>query len=165
MSRTCSVTSQREKEGLHWGTIASMEVTPTAFAAHPSAHLLFTTHICTASRYFLLYGSYTMGDELNAAKEQLKQAPHQTVSKDAREIELQCKSCNRFIFHCCICGSFQEAKLFVSRLPSKLLCPGETREKGNHYSSAKRHVIDGTWTICIHCFSTQHDRSQMQQPD
>lgn len=60
-------------------------------------------------------------------------------------------------------GSFREANLFVSRLPSRLFSPGGMREKGNHYSSAKWHVIDGKLTICIHCFGTQHDRSQMQR--
>lgn len=67
MGRICSGTSQREKRGLHQGITVSVEVTPTAFAAHPSAHL-FTMHVYTASRYFLLYGSYTMEDELNVPK-------------------------------------------------------------------------------------------------
>lgn len=72
MGRIHSGTSQREKGGLHQGITASMEVTPTAFAAHPFAHLLSTMHVCTATWYFLLYGSYTVEDDLNAAKEQLK---------------------------------------------------------------------------------------------
>lgn len=72
MGRIHSGTSQREKGGLHQGITASMEVKPTAFAAHPSANLQFTMHAYTATWYFLLHGSYTMEDELNAAKDQLK---------------------------------------------------------------------------------------------
>lgn len=71
----------------------------------------------------------------------------------------------RFYFPPLHYGSFREANLFVSKLPSRLLSSRGMKGKGNHYGSAKWHIIDGTLTICIHCFGTQHDRSQMQQLD
>lgn len=55
MGRICSGTSQREKGGLHQGITVSMEVTPTALAAHPSAHLLFTMHCLTVLTLWKLH--------------------------------------------------------------------------------------------------------------
>lgn len=73
MGRIRSGISQREKGGLHRGIPTSMKATPAAFAPHPSVQRpLLTTHLRAAPRYFSLYRSYVLEDELDAAKEQLK---------------------------------------------------------------------------------------------
>lgn len=129
-----------------------MEV--TAFAAHPSARLLLTIH-CDQYCLMVLLTLWKLhhGRSAECCQGAVKISTSSENFKRCWRNNAPKQIMQQVSFYCCICGSFQEAKLFVSRLPSKLLSSGEMRETKSLQQckmACYRWDMDNMYTLLQH---------------